>query len=111
MTGTPVSEMGSKDYFPVFLSRRGTARRTPGIWDVSLRLALEKGLAHRADARIVADLLHVGNPRETVRRDQTHYRGTDESGNPTGLNDNYLRATVFQPPMMARIGFEFTPRR
>jgi hypothetical protein len=68
-------------------------------------------VANRAEARIVADILHIGNPRTTVRQDMTHYRATDDNGNPTSLNEDYLRATLFQPPMMARIGFEITPRR
>jgi hypothetical protein len=111
MSGTPLSHMGSRDYFPVFLSRRGTAGRTPDIWDVNLRFAFEGEVARRANGRVVLDLLHVGNPRKAVRRDQTQYRDSDASGNPIGLNENYRRATVFQPPMMARIGFELTPRR
>jgi hypothetical protein len=111
MSGTPLSEMGSKQGFPFFLSRRGTAGRTPDVWDVNLRVALERRLANRADARIVGDILHVGNPRTTVRQDMTHYFNSDENGDPAGLNENYLRATAFQPPMMARIGIELTPRR
>lgn len=111
MSGTPLSEMGSRDFFPIFLSQRGTAGRTPSLWDGNLRVAHLRKVAGRADVRVVIDILHIGNPRATVRQDLTHYRATDENGNPTSLNEDYLRSTAFQPPMMARIGLEITPRR
>ena len=111
MSGTPLSEMGSRQGFPIFLSQRGTAGRTPDIWDVNLRVAFERRVAGRADARIVGDILHLGNPRTTVRQEMTRYFDSDENGDPAGLNENYLQATAFQPPMMARIGIEITPRR
>jgi hypothetical protein len=109
MSGTPLSEMGSRDFFPVFLSKRGTAGRTPNIWDLNLRVAHERR-TRRVIVRVVGDMLHLGNPKGIVRQEMMHYLNSDASGNPTNLNENYLRPTLFQPPMTARIGIEITPR-
>jgi hypothetical protein len=111
MSGTPLSEYAQLQTAPglrlAFVNTRGEAGRTPSIYDLSLRFAYELPfLSGDTDARLILDLLHVGNPREAVRFDQLHYLGYDEEGNPDFPNPNYGVANFWQPPMMVRLGLE-----
>ena len=106
MSGTPLSETANKTWYPVFLSPRGQAGRTPNLWDVSLRLVHASSPGRRATVRVIGDVLNLGNPQRAVRRDMTRYRMVDPQGLPGLLNTNFLKATAFQPPMMVRIGAE-----
>lgn len=38
--------------------------------------------------------------------DQVHYRGVDAGGQPTGVNPNYLKPVLYQPPAAFRFGVE-----
>ena len=106
MSGTPINEFGGQPIGgPSFLSPRGTVGRTLALWDLNLRLAYDPPWAR---ARVVLDLLHLGNPRETVRVDQQHYFAEDENGNPTNPNAAYLSPIACQPPMTARLGLEIS---
>lgn len=110
-SGTPLNEFGAAGLFgvnsPAFIVPRGTAGRTPSIWDLNLRFGYETPwLGPRG--RLVLDLLHVGNPRTAVRLDEMRFPIVDlDTGMPTAQeNPRYLEPVAFQPPMVARLGLE-----
>lgn len=111
-SGTPVSERGadpSAPYFstlaPRFLVPRGSAGRTPSVWDLNARLSYR--VPHTmGDPRFVLDLLHVGNPQRPVWLDEQHFFSTDTSGAQTAPNAHYLQPLAYQPPMAVRLGME-----
>jgi hypothetical protein len=110
-SGAPINEFaaGPGAYgpqLPSFVVQRGTAGRTPALWNLDLRLTYELPGVRGSRARIQADVLHVGNPRRAVRVDELHYLTTDENGNPATPNPNYRRPTAYQPPMAARVGVQ-----
>jgi hypothetical protein len=108
-SGTPLNEFGSSGFVarPVFLAQRGSAGRTPTLWDLNLRFAYDLG-SRRSPmrGRIILDLLHLGNPREVVWADQFKFLGVDQQGNQILPNPSFGQALGYQPPMMARLGFE-----
>jgi hypothetical protein len=110
MSGTPLNEFGAgpapNHGMFAFLVPRGSAGRTPSIWNADIRVAYERSGSGRSGSRLILDLLHVGNPRTAVRMDQSHYAAVDDQGNQITPNANYLKPLVFMPPMMARIGVE-----
>jgi hypothetical protein len=111
-SGTPLSEMGAIPDAPFpyfgFLSKRGTAGRTPSVWDLGLRFGYELPVLRTTGARSRAllDLQHVGSPRRAVDFDQMRFTCLDDAGMPACPNATYGRALQFQPPMTARIGVE-----
>ena len=112
-SGAPINEFaaGPGTYgpaMPSFVVQRGTAGRTPALWNLDLRLTYELPRVRGPRARIQADVLHVGNPRRAVRVDELHYVTTDENGNPATPNPNYKRPTAYQPPMAARLGVQMS---
>jgi hypothetical protein len=109
MSGTPINEWGrgpTSSY--LFLVPRGTAGRTPPIWDLNLRLAYALPLRGAVAPRVVLDFLHLGNPQRTVRVDQQHYFSRDADGNQTNENANYLAPLAYQPPTTIRLGVEIS---
>jgi hypothetical protein len=108
MSGTPLNDFGAgpDSDVPSFLAPRGSRGRTPAVLDFNVRLSYQWNLMRGAPARLVIDMLHIGNPQTTVRQDQRHWRTVDAQGNQSSLNPDYLRATAFQPPMAARLGVE-----
>lgn len=108
-SGTPVSELAAGPFGatnPSFLSQRGSAGRTPAIWDLSLRLAYALPAVSGTRTRVLLDALHVGNPRRAVRWDELHYLGLDDDGNPITPNEAYRQPMAYQPPMTVRLGVE-----
>ncbi len=106
-TGIPKNDWGVAPLGPVFLAPRGSAGRTPVLWDAALRLACDLFRHRTARGRVLLDVLHVGNPREALQVDEQHFFAVDGAGQPTNPNSNYLQPTAFQPPMAARLGLEF----
>ena len=114
LSGTPISEFGTLPDYPanIFLSKRGTAGRTPSIWDLNLRLAYLVPVApgKRWRPKLTVDLLHVASQRMAVAVAQYHYLRAEEL--PSGEiqqvdpNPNYLKPTAYQPPMEVRVGVE-----
>jgi hypothetical protein len=115
-SGTPLSEYGWVNTgftTPLFLEERGTAGRTPSVWDVSVRL--QYALPRLSDTRIVLDLMHLGNPQRAVNFNQFRYNGSTSfvlgsweriAASQVGLNPRYGQPTAFQPPFTVRIGLE-----
>jgi hypothetical protein len=110
MSGTPLNEfgIGSDNFGRIFLQPRGTAGRTPDIWDINLRVAYVLPTLTSLDyqARLILDVFHIASTQVAVNYDQLHYLGVDENGNQTYPNPTYGEPTSFQPPMSLRFGIE-----
>jgi hypothetical protein len=112
-TGTPLSEFGSSNQgapFYNFVRKRGSAGRTPSVWDFNLRLAYDvpwrRGASWRQ--RLLLDWLHIGSQRKAVNFDQVHFFGPyDSNGNQQFESPTYGLATRYQAPMTIRLGTEF----
>lgn len=106
-SGIPKNDFGGSPFGigSSLLSPRGTVGRTPALWDLNLRAALDLAGPAAASTRVLLDL-HVGNPRQTTGVDHQHYHAVDTSGQPANPNPNWLSPTSYQPPMMARLGVE-----
>jgi hypothetical protein len=109
-SGTPLSEFGGSKaggFNYDFLRQRGTAGRTPSIWDFNLRLTynLPTGFSP-VQMRLVADAVHIGSSRTPVDYEQIHYFNVDASGHEINPNPLYGQANKFQPPMSLRVGVE-----
>lgn len=110
LTGTPLSEMGSCNSPTcfTFVSQRGTAGRTPSIWELDMRASYDFGylLRRRAPARLILDVFNLGNPREAVAFEQVLYFRLDDEGNPANFNPDYGEPTLYQLPVSVRLGLE-----
>jgi len=113
-SGTPLNEWGH-DYYPgappwgiILLRQRGSAGRTPTIWDLNLRVTYQPpfAAAGRWRPKMVADFLHLASQRRPVGYDQTHYFGVDAEGNQSDPNPHYGQPNNWQPPMAVRLGAE-----
>jgi hypothetical protein len=112
-SGTPLSEWGGSSIGPpwyAFLRQRGTAGRTPSIFDVNLRFSynLKKLIETSWEQRLLLDIFHLGSNRTPVDFEQIHYYNLDENGNQINLNPQYNLPTRFQPPMSLRLGIEMS---
>ncbi len=95
---------------PRFVVPRGSAGRTPALWNLDLRLAWAVPFRNGPSGRVILDALHVGNPRGTTLVDELlawQYYTIFNLG-PADANSNYRRATGYQPPMAVRLGMEVT---
>jgi hypothetical protein len=109
-SGTPLNDFGTNPTYvrAVFLAPRGSAGRTPALWDLNLRFAYPFHVAGDVAARATLDWLHVGSPRTPVWIEQFHYVDQDANGNPINPNPTYGQVRSYQPPTQARLGVEFT---
>jgi len=113
MSGTPLCEYGQTWAGPSAYAHvvpRGTAGRTPSIWDANLRLAYDLSGIGRgfvgARPRMYLDIFHLFSQRDAVSFDEIRYTGLDAEGNQVGENPNYGNANQYQLPMMVRLGIE-----
>jgi hypothetical protein len=107
-SGTPLSEY-SIGFFNTglnFISQRGSAGRTPTIWDLSARFTYELPLLNFVRSRLILDLFHIASQREPVDIDQLHYFTMDFDGNLSDPNPTYGQAYRYQQPMSMRLGME-----
>lgn len=110
-SGTPRSERGGTNFGPPYhgyLKQRGTAGRTPTIWDLNVRLTYDVASWFGAarSARLILDVFHLASDKTPVEYDDIKYFGVDANGNQTSPNPNFGKAIRFQPPMSARFGLE-----
>ena len=110
-SGTPLSEYGAIQIPPPFrglVRQRGTAGRTPTIWDLSLRLGFDLPSPVRSGpwTKLLVDWEHIGSPRKPVDYDQIHFTCLDEEGSQSCPNVGYGREILYQPPMTLRLGIE-----
>jgi hypothetical protein len=103
-TGTPLSVLRESHggFGRNYVQQRGTAGRTPSIWDLNFRFMYSLGRAANTTVRprLIADILHVGSEREAVDFDQLQ---SYDGGEP---NPTYGMPTRYQSPMAVRLGFE-----
>ncbi len=112
-SGTPLSEFGCSAYgYPnlKFLRPRGSAGRTPSIFDLSLRAdyTFRRNSTGRVKPRLILDVYHLFGGRKAVDYDQIHYFNVDGEGNQINPNPTYRMATRYYPPTTARLGLEVT---
>lgn len=105
-SGTPLSEYAGTEFGARFLSPRGSAGRTPAIWDLNARLMYELDFISDWQTRLILDIFHIASQRKAVDLDQVKYFGTDESGNPIYPNPTYGEAYRYQPSISMRLGME-----
>ncbi len=105
-SGTPLSEIAFTDYGVKFLSQRGSAGRTPAIWDLSARLIYYMPILSSWQTKIILDAFHIASQRKPVDIDQQEYRGIDGNGNPVDPNPTYGQVYRYQPSMSIRLGLE-----
>ena len=113
-SGTPLSEYGGTWAGPSIYSHlvpRGTAGRTPSIWDASLRLSYEiapaSGRISGTSTRLLFDVFHLFGQGEPTFIDQVRYFGGPVAEPETfGPNPNFGRAIAYQPQMTMRFGIE-----
>jgi hypothetical protein len=106
-SGTPLSEytIGSFNTGIKFLSPRGSAGRTPTIWDLGARFTYQLPIMNFLRSRLILDLFHIASQLEPVDFDQRKYN-VDRSGNPVAPNPDYGQAYGYQQPMSIRLGME-----
>jgi len=111
-SGTPLNEFGYASMPDgatgiLLLQQRGTAGRTPSIWDLSWRIQyrLAQFLPSTIQPTLILDISHIG-PRKTVYVDQVHYYSRDGEGIWQNENPYYLREVFYQPPLTLRLGLE-----
>ncbi len=104
-SGTPLSEYMYTDQGVMFLSPRGSAGRTPAIWDLSARFTYELPFVALWRARLILDVFHIASRRKPVDVDQA-YGYVDVNGVTQWINPTYGQAFRYQPPMSARLGLE-----
>jgi len=110
-SGTPLNEFGGSTVGPpfyTFLKQRGTAGRTPAIFDLNLRLTydLARLTQTKWQPKLIADVFHVGSRRKPVNFEQVHYFNQDPGGNQINPNPIYGLATRYHPPISMRLGIE-----
>jgi len=110
-SGAPINEFGGSSLgtgWTTFLQPRGTAGRTPTLWDLNVRLtyniAALTGTSWRP--RLILDILHVASQRKPTAFNQVHYFSKDDNGNQIDPNPFYLSPTHYQQPMSVRLGME-----
>jgi hypothetical protein len=110
-SGTPLNEFGG--LYPVqpwqiLLVPRGSAGRTPSVFDLSLRFTYQFAAISEQfrNTRLVLDIFHVGSQRTPVNYEQVHFFNRDMNGNQINPNPNYGLASRYYPPMSVRLGFE-----
>jgi hypothetical protein len=108
-SGTPINIFaagpGSIPVFRTFVVQRGSAGRTPSLWNVDLRLSYDRSIARHVDARLVLDLFNIGNPQHTTQVEELRFL-TNNGGVFSDENASYGTPISYQSPMMARLGVE-----
>lgn len=105
-SGTPMSELAYTDFGVKYLSPRGSAGRTPAIWDLNARLMYDLNLFLSLQPRLILDLFHIASQRKEVDIDQRKYFRFDENGEPINPNPTYGQAYRYQPSFSLRLGIE-----
>jgi hypothetical protein len=110
-SGTPLNEFGANQTHPwefVFLRPRGSAGRTPSIWNLDLHLSYNLPGMDRLPGRyrLILDAFHLFSREEPVRIVQQRFLAVDEEGNQISPNPNYLKGLAFQPPTTVRLGLQ-----
>ena len=95
-SGTPLNDLGATPHNgPAFLVPRGTAGRTPSLWDLNFRADQPVGRS----VHVIVDVQHVGNPRGTVAIAQQQFGSVNDDGTPADPVPTYGEVLVRQQPM------------
>ncbi len=110
-SGTPLNYWGAApdpySFDNVFLVPRGTAGRTPWLWDLNLRLSWTLGFFNAPrSCRISLDAFHLFSGKRAVFIDQKAFLHQDASGMQETPNPLYGQVLLRQPPMSVRLGVE-----
>lgn len=110
-SGTPLNDLGAHPFDPfqqVFLRPRGSAGRTPAIWDLNFHAEYDvSSSAVPFGTRLKLDVLHAFNPQEPVELVQQRFLAIDpQTGEQIVPNPNFMAPLAFQPPMTVRLGVE-----
>jgi hypothetical protein len=110
-SGTPLNHLGAApdpySFDFVFLQPRGTAGRTPWLWDLNLHVGYElraSGAPH--SPRIVVDIYHLFSGKRPVLIDQKAFLHQDSAGTQEAPNPLYGQVLLRQPPMTVRLGLQ-----
>jgi hypothetical protein len=104
-SGTPLSSYSTDGAYLYFVEPRGTAGRTPWIWDAAMRASYTSPMrAGTTQLKFILDVTHLGNPRRAVDFDQLRYSCT--ANDASCVNATYGQVTQYQTPMTARLGVE-----
>ncbi len=110
-SGTPINKYAADSTLGAWVSGylvpRGSAGRTPSVFDVSLRLAYVVQPQALGHVRIFVDANHLSNQQAPVRVDQ-QYNYVWSAGAPV-VNPNYRKPLAFSPPASIRFGVQWTP--
>jgi carboxypeptidase family protein len=105
--GTPLSYLGANPIYSydfVFLKPRGTAGRTPWLWDLNLHVGYNlRRSGSSLPSRIVLDAFHLFSGKRPVRIEQKAFLGVASQPIP---NPNYGKVLLRQPPMTLRVGLQ-----
>lgn len=110
-SGTPLNDLGGNHTDPfnfIFLRPRGTAGRTPSVWDWNLHFAydISRFTNRRFTSILKLDVLHAFSAKRPVKIEQRRFLAADQNGNQISPNPQYLAPLAFQPPMAARLGMD-----
>jgi len=110
-SGTPLNYFGAApdpySFDFAFLKPRGTAGRTPWLWDVNLRLGWTLGSSGPLrSSRITVDAFHLFSGNRPVLIDQKAFLHQNSAGNQETPNPLYGQVLLQQPPMSVRVGVE-----
>jgi len=110
-SGTPISELGSTPMgapWFIFLSERGSVRRTPAIFNIDLRLTYKptRIANSRFNYKIILDMMNLTNKKTAVTFEELHFFRVDENGNQASTNPNFGKPASYRAPLTVRLGFE-----
>jgi hypothetical protein len=105
-SGTPLSDYANTNVGIKFITPRGTAGRTPAIWDLSIRVAYKVPQLFFNDSRLVLDIFHIASQLKPVDINQFQFWSLSDNGTPYDPNPNYGKAYRYQNPMSVRLGLE-----
>jgi hypothetical protein len=97
----PLNEFGTSEYgYPTFARPRGTAGRSPAVWNTDLRVTWAAPIrGARGRPQLLLDVFNLGNQRRPEILIQSHYVSADNAVNP-----NHGRVRQYQAPLAARAG-------
>jgi hypothetical protein len=104
-SGTPLNEFAFTDLGLIFLSPRGTAGKTPALWNLSGRLTYTLPYISTWNTKLILDVFHIASQRKPVDIVQVKYDGVDAEGHPLE-NPFYRQVYRYQPSMSLRLGLE-----
>ncbi|MEN8144760.1 MAG: carboxypeptidase regulatory-like domain-containing protein [Gemmatimonadota bacterium] len=106
-SGTPLNEFEPDPILlrPLFLVERGSAGRTPALWDWDIRLTYDL-LSLARSSRIIADVSNIGSPRRAALVEQFRNSGVDAMTGEQIPNPTFGQPLLHQSPISLRVGFE-----